>query len=263
MSLFDIFKKKPVPAFGKENRLETVLRLAAVEAAYRPEFYNLLLSEMLVVLTTGNNLAEGFRMLEKGTNVNIIPLQGGKIPVFTSVGKIFDKRVIKEKVPYLEMKGEDLFRLAKDATFVLNPYSDYGKELLPQEIESMLNGTVLNVNHKKIVVEKETKVQLGQPANYPTDIVNSLKVLFASQPTVMKGYLGWIFDPSSGEPAHYIVALDIQGEYQSITDEAGFIANQLLQAGDIIDFIQIDDKSEISDYFVKKTKPFYERQSKK
>jgi hypothetical protein len=259
MGLLDIFKKRTEPAFGNENRLETVLRKATTEAAYRPEFYKKLLSEKLVVLTAKTNLPDGVQTLKKNTNVKIVSLQDGKIPVFTSTEKIFDKGVIKEEVPFLEMRGEDLFNLAKGATFVLNPYSDYGKELLPNEIESMLNGTILNDSHKKIVVEKETKIQIGQPAHYPTDIVNSLKILFASKPTVKKAYLGWIFNPSSGEPPHYIFAFDMEGNTQSITNEAGFIAKQFLKAEDIIDFIQIDNKGGLSDYFVKETKPFYER----
>jgi hypothetical protein len=254
-----MFKKKTEPAFDNENRLETVLRKAATEAAYRPEFYKRLLSEKLVVLTDKTNLPDGVQALEKDTNVNIVSLKNGKIPVFTSTGKIFDKGIIKEEVPFLEMKGEDLFNLAKGATFVLNPYSDYGKELLPNEIESILNRTLLTDGRKRIVVEKETKVQLGQPANYPTDIVHSLKILFANKPTVKKAYLGWIFNPSFGEPPHYIFALDIEGEIQSITNEAGFTAKQFLKSDDIIDFIQIDDKSGLSDYFVNQTTPFYER----
>ena len=259
MGLFDIFKKKTEPTLENENRLETVLRKAATEPAYRPEFYKRLLSEKLLVLTDNTNLSDGVQTLEKDTNVNIVSLQDGKIPIFTSTGKIFDKGVIKGDVPFIEMKGEDLFNLAKGATFVLNPYSDYGKELLPNEVESMINGTVLTDNHKKIVVEKETQVQLGQPANYPTNIISSLKILFASKPTVKKAYLGWIFNPSSGEPPHYIFALDIEGDTQSIINEAGFTAKQFLKPDDIIDFIQIDNKGGLSDYFVKQTKPFYER----
>jgi hypothetical protein len=259
MGLFDLFKKKKEPTFENENPLETVLRKAASQPAYRPEFYEKLLSEKLVVLTAKTSLPNGAQTLEQDTEVNIISLQDGKIPVFTSKEKIFDKGIIKAEVPFLEMKGEDLFNLAKGATFVLNPYSDYGKELLPNEIESMLNGTVLTGRHQKIVIEKETQVQIGQPAIYPTDMVNALKILFESKPTVKKAYLGWIFNPSSGEPPHYIFALDIEGDTQSITNEAGFTAKQFLAPEDIIDFIQIDQNGGLSDYFVEQTTPFYER----
>jgi hypothetical protein len=259
MGLFDIFKKKKEPAFEKENHLETVLRKASTDVTYRPQFYQSLLAEKLVVLTTKMNLPEGVQIAEKDTDVSIVTLKNGTIPVFTSTEKIFDKGIIKEEVPFLAMKGEDLFKLAKGATFVLNPYSDYGKELLPDEIESMLDGTVLTDSHKQIVIKKDTTVQLGQPAKYPTDIIDSLKVLFLSKPAVKKGYLGWIFDPASGHPPHYIFALEIEGDAQSITNEAGFTAKQFLKPDDIVDFIQLDNKGGLSDYFVKKTKPFYER----
>jgi hypothetical protein len=258
MGIFDIFKKKTASPSGNENRLERALRKATTEAAYRPEFYNRLLAEKLVVLTAPTSLPEGVQILEKDTNVNIVSLQDGKIPVFTSTERIFDKGIVKERVPFLEMKGEDLFKLAKGATFILNPYSDFGKELLPAEIENMLNGTVLTAGSKKMIIEKETQVQLGQPANYPTDMVNALKTLFAGKQLVKKAYLGWIFNPASGEPPHYIFALDIEGDTQSITNEAGFTAKQFLSPDDIIDFIHID-KSAFSDYFVKQTEPFYER----
>jgi hypothetical protein len=259
MGLFDIFKKKSEPNFKDENQLEIALRKAATEVAFRPEFYKQLLSSRLVILTDKRNLPDGVQTLKENMNVNIRTLPDGKIPVFTSRGKIFDKGVIREEVTFLEMGSADLFKLAKGATFLLNPYSDYGKELLPNEIESILNGTITTDNHKKIVIEKETKVQIGQPANYPTEMINLLKILFASRPKVKKAYLGWIFDPSSGEPPHYIFALDIDGDYQSIMNEAGYTAQQFVKPSDIIDFIQVSNDNGLSNYFVKQIKPFYER----
>jgi hypothetical protein len=263
MGLLDIFKKKTnqpkQDGFGNENILEKSLRKAATEPAYRAEFYKNLLSENLIVLTDKVTLPEGVQTLQENTNVNIATLPDGKIPVFTSTSKIFDKGIIKKEVPFLQMKGEDLFNLATGATFILNPYSDYGKELLPAETESLLKGTILTDHHKQITVQEETKVQIGQPANYPTEIVNSLKKLFQERPGVKAAYLGWIFNPSSGQPPHLIFALDIEGERQSITNEAGFTAQQLSQPNEIIDFIQIDNNGGLCDYFTEQTKPFYVR----
>jgi hypothetical protein len=157
----------------------------------------------------------------------------------------------------LELKGEDLLNMTKGATLILNPYSDYGKELLPAEIDQMLNGTILTASHQKITIEKETSVQLGQPANYPTEIVNALSGLFSRHPNVKAAYLGWIFNPSSGQPAHYIFAIDGNGDLQSVTDEAGFIAQQYLKPEEIVDFLRLNNKGGINDYFLKETKPFY------
>ena len=141
MGLFDIFKKKPNNT-DEENILETTLRKAATDPVFRAEFYKRLLSEKLVVLTD-KTLPEGHQIVRENTEVNIATLADGKIPVFTSTRRIFDKGIIKEEVPFLELKGEDLFNLATGATFILNPYSDYGKELLPNEIANIINGTFL------------------------------------------------------------------------------------------------------------------------
>jgi hypothetical protein len=259
MGLFDIFKKKPDQKTNNGLTLETLVQKAATEPAYRAEFYKRLLSDELVVLTEKSGLPEGNQTLEQDTNVNIVSYADGKIPVFTSTERIFDKSVIKEQVEYMQMKGENLFGLAKGATFLLNPYSDYGKELLPDEVERMLSGNILTDTAKTITIQKETKVQIGQPVKYPTDIVNSLKVLFANKPNVKAAYLGWIFNPDSGEPPHYIFGLDAEGDLQSVTQEAGFTAKQFLGKDEFVDFIKVDNKPGVSSYFLKSVEPFYKR----
>lgn len=257
MGLFDIFKKRTEqPSEGLT--LETLLKRAATEPAYRAGFYKRLLSDELFVITQNSGIPEGGQILKKDTTVNIFSFPDNKIPVFTSTQRIFDKGVIKEQVQYMMMKGENLFGLAKGATFLINPYSDYGKELLPDEVERMLNGQILTDTSKTITIQKETKVQIGQPAKYPTDIVNSLKVLFANKPNVKAAYLGWIYNPGSGEPPHYIFGLDADGDLQSVTEEAGFTAKQFLAKDEFVDFIKIDNKGGVASY-LKNTEPFYKR----
>jgi len=257
MKLFNIFKKKKDPPGFSDLSLEDLLQNAATKPEYRPELYKRLLSDKLVVITTDNGRPDGEWVAKENTTVNIVSLADGKIPVFTSEQKIFDKGIVKEQVRFLELRGEDLFHTTRGATLILNPYSDYGKELLPREIEQMLNGTILTATHKKITVEKETTVQIGQPANYPTEMVNALSNLFSKNPNVKAAYLGWIFNPSSGQPAHYIFAIDGNGDLQNLTDEAGFIAQQYLKPEEIVDFLRLNEKGGISDYFLKETKPFY------
>jgi hypothetical protein len=259
MGLFDLFKKKSDHQTSNGLTLETLVQKAATEPAYRAEFYKRLLSDELVVLTEKSGLPEGNQTLEQDTKVNIVSYADGKIPVFTSTARIFDKGVVKEQVEYMQMKGENLFGLAKGATFLLNPYSDYGKELLPDEVARMLSGNILTDTAKTITIQKETKVQIGQPAKYPTDIINSLKVLFANKPNVKAAYLGWIYNPDSGEPPHYIFGLDADGDLQSVTKEAGFTAKQFLGKDEFVDFIKVDNKTGVSSYFLKSVEPFYKR----
>lgn len=258
MGFLDRFKKKQQQQPTKDQlTLEEILEQASSDPTYRIEFYNRLLTDELVILTQNPNFQAGRHTLEQEATVNIVSYADGKIPVFTSIDRIFDKGVITEEVEYMQLTGKNLFDLAQGATFVLNPYSDYGKELIPEEIERLLQGTI-TATGKTITVEKETQVQLGQPAKYPTAIVKALSEFFATRPLVKAAYLGWIYDPESGELPHYIMGIDADGAVQELTQEAGFLAQQFLKEHEFIDFVQIDD-SPLSNYFTEQTTPFYQR----
>lgn len=259
MGLFSIFKNKHRYQTNTSLTLEELVEKAATEPAYRAEFYKRLLSDELVVLTENSGLLEGRQNLETDTNVSIVSYDDGKIPVFTSPEKIFEKGVIKEQVEYMQMTGQNLFSLAKGATFLLNPYSDYGKELLSDEVERMLSGTILTDTAKRITIQQKTNFEIGQPTIYPTDIVNSLKVLFANKPNVRAAYLGWIFSSDNGEPPHYIFGLDADGDLQTINQEAGFTVKQFLSKDEFVDFIKVDNNPGVSSYFLKTVEPFYKR----
>ncbi len=143
MGIFDIFKKKKTDSTFPENELEQSLKQAASNISAQKDFYQKLLWNQLYVLTSEQSVSEeGIHTLEKDTTVQFVTFEEGQIPVFTSTNRIFDKGIIKEEVPYLSLKGQDLFGVAKGATFILNPYSNYGKELIPEEIENLMDGTI-------------------------------------------------------------------------------------------------------------------------
>ncbi len=258
MGLFDIFKKKKTDSTFPENELEKTLMEAATKVSARNEFYQKLLWNELVVLTNGqDNSDEGVRTLERDTTVQFVTFKNGHIPVFTSTNRIFDKGVIKEQVPFMAMKGQDLFGVAKGATFILNPYSDYGKELIPNEIESLLNGSIFE-QQSEMTIEQDTEIQIGQPANYPTELVSALSKLFKEKESVKAAYLAAIKMDKTEELPHLMIAIDVEGNMSSITNEAGPFAERLLN-NEIVDFIQIDRNGGISDYFLNETEPFYKR----
>jgi len=251
MDLLKFLRKK------KTHSFEELLKKAADEPAYRSEFIKKILTEKLVVITKEPSGPEGYFIAQKDTSIKILSLPDGSIPVFTSTERIFDKGVIKEQVNFVEFKGEDLFNLVKGAKLILNPYSDYGKKFTAEEIQNLLNGKYFDQNSQQITVKKDTKVAIGQPAVYPTEMVKSLAKLFSNNSEVTAAYLGWIYDPTSGDPPHYILAIKVAADWGNINKEAGFIAQQFLDATEIIDIIQIKGKdSFLNDYFVN-TKPFY------
>lgn len=260
MGLFDFLRKKQPAQTSSNLTLEQLLEKAAQEPAFRAEFYRKLLADELVVITSNSNLPEGSHTLQQDTSINIVSFDDKRIPVFTSTERIFDKGIITSQVEYIQMAGENLFKLVKGATFILNPYSEYGKELLPEEIERLLNGTVLSGSVHSISIERDTRVQIGQPEKWPSDIVNSLNILFSRRPSVKAAYLGLINYPESGEPPHYIFAIDVEDGADKISSEVGYTVQQFLGEKEFADVIKIDNKAGLSKYFLMQTMPFYQRE---
>jgi len=260
MGLFDRLKKKKTDTTFPENELEKLLMRAATDASGRNDFYTKLLWSELIVITNGQSeITDERKVLEKDTTVQFVTFENGQIPLFTSTNRIFDKGVVKEQVPFMAIKGQDLFDFTRGATFILNPYSDYGKELIPQEIESLLNGSIYEQNNE-MTIQSDTEVQIGQPANYPDKLVNELKLLFENRPYVKAAYLAAIKMDKNEKLPHLVIAIDLEGELRDISKEAGPLAEKFLDKNEIVDFMQIDNKGGISDYFISQTKPFYERQ---
>jgi tetratricopeptide (TPR) repeat protein len=132
------------------------LRQASTNVNARKDFYQKLLWNQLIVLTSNNtNYEIENKTLENNTTVEFVVFENGHIPVFTSTNKLFEKSAIKQDVPYLSLKGQDLFEVAKGYTFILNPYSDCCKELIPEEIESLMNGTIYEQIDKNEIENKK------------------------------------------------------------------------------------------------------------
>lgn len=149
MGLFDFFRKKKTDSTFPENELEKHLLQASKDMTAQKRFYQRLLWSDLYVLTHDRQ-EDGRTTLEKGEKVKFIVFEGGEIPIFSSTNRIFDKSIIKEEVAYMKLQAQDLFELAVGATFVLNPYSKYVKELVPQEVEDLLNGSIYDNIDKQI-----------------------------------------------------------------------------------------------------------------
>ena len=264
MKLADLFNKsKPEPteiAAEPALPLEELLKLAASDASRRAEFYQRILSDDLVALTNGTAFPEGAHVATEATRIQLRALPNGLIPIFTATERIFDGGVIKEQVDTIQLKGEDLFAMTRGARLVLNPYSGYGKEFLPEEVERMLDGTIMAPVHSQIRVEKETQVLIGQPSVYPTEMVDALKTLFATKEGVAAAYVAWIDNPESGDGPHYIFGVSVLPgvEIDPLMHDAGATVQHFDKPGGIVDFVVVDDQGGLSNYFLQ-TEPFYRK----
>jgi hypothetical protein len=258
MGLFDIFKKKSGVDIELLS-LEDLLKNAAVDAAYRVAFYKRLLTSELIVLTPDPVLSDGVQTLEQDTSLRIVALDDGRIPVFTSQDRMFDKHVIDKEMRYVAMSGKDLFGVVAGATLLLNPYSNYGKELLPSEIKSLLDGTMFGSAGETITVNSPTKVLLGQPAKIPTEMLAALSRIFARRTDVSAAYLGWIdMRGDKDVPPHYVIGIETNDYSKDLVEEIGFTANQFLGANEFVDLIELNKTDGVGRY-LSGTKPFYKR----
>lgn len=262
MGFFDFLKPKPVPALAPAATLEELLAQAVSNPAYQPEFYRRLLVEPLVVLTAGDPAtAEEQRYVSDGSPLQIVCWEDGTIPVFTTPARIFDQDVRQKQVVYNQLKGRAMLQMLRGKVLLLNPYSDHSKELLPAEVDGILDGTVLGTLHTTILT-KPTELQLAQPRVLPTEMLRALASLLDQQPRVRAAYFSLMRDPHSLESPQYLIYLDIEGNIRAIAQQVNFVAKQFVQPHEGITIMQANsdaaDATSLAAYFRKIT-PFYQR----
>lgn len=244
-----------------ENQLELALRLAADEPAHRPDFYKALLDSTIFILGHSDGSNFGERTLEAGEKVSIqnwVRADGSPvIPFFSSLNAL--QRVIEEEVTYMALPARSLFEMTRGATLVLNPKLAYGKEFLPNEIYALLSEGVNRIPEQR-VTKKATQVLLGQPANYPEKMVDSLVSLFSKRGNVKAAYLTLMHDPSQDEKPHLVVGIEAEGDVEAVIREAGVVAGDTSPNNEPVDLYRVarDDKG-LSEYFLREVQPFYER----
>ena len=257
---------KTVVNFTPTNELERLLLQAARDPAVRPHFYHTLLDSQLFVLVPPNTGPHGERTLAKNENVSLVTWKNGEkniVPMFTSLSLL--QQTIKpagQTTDYLSLKGKDLFGMLGNGTIpaVLNPNCPAGKEFLVQEMHDLASGKFFEPATPQ-VVEKQRKILLGQPAEYPHQLVEILTRCLSSQPQVEAAYLAQIADPAAGVPPHLIFSIKIQGDIDPVMHQLVMITRESVGPNKIVDFTVFGRGGGLDDYFLKQTRPFYQRQT--
>lgn len=244
-----------------ENDLETALRRAANEPAARPEFYQLLVESQVFVLGYADAVEEGDATIPAGSNLSIVNWQRQDgtpvIPFFSSLAAL--QQAIQDEQPYVALPARAFFELTQGANLVLNPMSSYGKEFFPQEIAAILAVGTNNIAERR-VVEKETRVLLGQPKDYPADMVSAVSMLLAKHASVKAAYLALMHTASAQEDSSLVIGLEGDGDLEMVCRQVGTVAADTAPKGQFIDIAIVKQgESGLSEYFLNSTKPFYER----
>jgi hypothetical protein len=248
-------------SFDPQNDLEWSLMKAAEDPAHRPQFYKDLVKSDILIIQHGERPPEKKERvtLKEAETIQIanIEFQGKPhIPIFSSVPRL--QAVITDEVAYLGMNALDFLKITLGSALILNPGSDYGKELTPQEAASIIDGSIWQPT-ETYVAEKETRVLIGQPANYPNELVEALTRFFKTRKKVKRAWVAHFSNAERDEKAHTLIAIEASGEVEEVVSEAGMVARNVQVPDPPVDFLTITGRGGVEDYFLKDTKPFYER----
>jgi len=261
----NLFRKKSPPVTSKkflpENRLETLLMQAAIDVKARSDFYKEFLSSDLFILgEISSSTVDTEYKLHEGDKVHIREMTfDGKsaIPVFSSLRRL--RESITASANYVRLNGRSLIELvgvSKDV--ILNPGLAYGKQFLPNELKSMLDGSALHSQIQEIHIKENQQIIIGQPKEYPQELIDKLISLFGNRSNVERAYLAW-YAMSQAEEPHYLIAIDLIGNVKPLFEEIGKIILDTLGPSKYIDIIPLRGGSSLENYF-KSQKPFFQKE---
>lgn len=247
-------------SFEPQNRLEESLVKATTDPAHRPQFYRDFVESDVFIIQQRQDVpdTDEMTMLKEGTGLEIQSIEyRGKpyIPIFSSLPRL--QAVLTEEAGYLAMNALAFLELTQGADLLLNPGSEYGKELLAQEVALILDGSIGKPS-QRYVAKQDTQVLIGQPKNYPTELVDALTRLFKGKKEVKRAWVAHFFNPQEDEKPHTLVGIEASGDFDSVVLEASAVAGSIRVPDPPVDFIRVTGKDGVASYF-RKAKSFYER----
>lgn len=190
-------------------------------------------------------------MRKEGGSVQLQYWQGPDgtpaLPFFTSLRAL--PRAVKQGASYLRLNARTLLEATRGARLVIHPRSQWGKELLPEP------------GLQEHVVEKETQVLLGQPAQYPHALVQALSTLFSKLPQVHAAYLGLIYEQGAPGLPRLLIGVHAEGDFALVLHQTSSIIPDSVEPGTLVDFLQLQpgESGGVAGYLTRETTPFCRR----
>jgi hypothetical protein len=237
-----------------ENELERALMKAAKNPAAAPDFYRLLLESNLLVIGTAEgqeNASEAFA-LSAGGKLNLVTgIKDGAqyLPVFSSMARM--QEFVNQESKYLSIRGRDLLDITRGAPVILNPASEFGKELSAREILRLLDGPGAGIP------------QYSLDEEYPQALVDALSPVFATRADVIAAWMVKVAFSDRGGERHPLVGIELDtatgGDWRSLM-KAVEAAAQAQVPGLVFDIHRIDRANPIGlTEALLKANPFYVR----
>ena len=135
--------------FIPENALEEALLQANKSAMKRREFERQLLACDIYAIgeIDGREVAPAGSLLKPGERFRVASIKrDGRtyVPVFTSLVRL--NAYLTRNAGYVALPGKALMEMTRGATLLFNLGSEVGKEILPEEVERMLDPTTYKLS---------------------------------------------------------------------------------------------------------------------
>lgn len=156
---------------------------------------------------------------------------------------------------YEDLKTMVLKDTEKVKGFVINPYGQ-NIVITPELMQYFAR------RKSEIVIEKDTKVMLGQPANYPSEMVNALSKFFKKHKEVESAYL-FLAHKEGDEKPNLLLVIGFTGEKSALFPQIAAIAQDYLGKDEYIDLVPMntafgkDATKDVTPFYKKKIWSFF------
>lgn len=252
-----------------EQQLEALFAQAYFDETFRAEFINQLLeANVYFPGETGKRSGQGIEecYLQENEEVHIKSWPneeyGRVIPFFTSLKTM--REAFDADEHFICLSCKILFQMTLGSLLILNPESDVSKPFYPDEIQALFQG---ETEAKTKFYAEGTQLRLGQPADYPQEMIEQLKTYFSDQEIVSSAYLGQV-QASDEEYPSLVVGVQLnqvlnERALEQINQNLSTIIKHSLQPIRLTTLLFFNENQQhgtIEEYLKNETKPFYEKQ---
>lgn len=241
----------------QDNELEHLLKAAAIEPGRRPEFYRCLLEADVWILLGGTAFGS---TIPAGAQIDLVQWRRGDgawiIPFFSSIAMTRQGAPLGTNAAC--MTGRELFLYTCGTPLVLNPNCEFGREFSPHEVEALLeHGSPVPPDCE--ILQESRGVALEPLDELPT-MVESLRVLYATRPSVQAAYI--VRARYENEPTRpmLLVGIEALSSEVAILEDTAAVLRDVCAPGEFVDAMPLNPADgAIGQHIAEMTAPFYQR----
>lgn len=242
--------------FQPENDIERALVRACEEPGARVAFLKAFLdAELAFALVDSGNAREGYVVPEVSDE------RGAFVPVFTAESRV--KAMFgEETLMVVRQSFRQIVGQIEDASFVLNPGSDYGREFTAEDVAALLKGDFERAAEGFEPDEDDEDdappAMVGRATPAPTHLTRPLAALFAGMPEVSAAHVAQAVFADKNGVKRLVIGVSAAGDLDAVFERVADVLGDVAKPTDVIDFVSVPG-SPLDGYFERDADPFYRK----